>query len=100
LGKSFKPETNIVTGSPAILLANILKEKNIEVIQIDPHTDGEEIFNDIFKSIDSNTAFFIGTQHDIFKTIPYPEGSIVIDPFRYLPSINNVTIVRIGGKNE
>ena len=27
LGKSFKPETNILTGSPSILLLNLLKEK-------------------------------------------------------------------------
>ena len=29
LGKSFKPETNITTGSPSILLSNILKEKKL-----------------------------------------------------------------------
>ena len=27
LGKSFKPETNIITGSPSILLKNILEER-------------------------------------------------------------------------
>ena len=27
LGKSFKPETNITTGSPSILLKNILEER-------------------------------------------------------------------------
>ena len=27
LGKTFKPETNLILGSPALLLENILKEK-------------------------------------------------------------------------
>ena len=39
LGKSFKPETNITTGSPSILLKNILKEKKINPICFDPYID-------------------------------------------------------------
>jgi UDPglucose 6-dehydrogenase len=99
LGKSFKPETNIQTGSPAILLANILKEKGIQVTQIDPHTDGEKAFNEVFGSVDNNTLFFLGTQHDYFKTLNYPKGSVVIDPFRYMPNIDGVKIIKIGGEN-
>jgi UDPglucose 6-dehydrogenase len=99
LGKSFKPETNIQTGSPAILLANILKEKGIQVTQIDPHTDGEKAFNEVFGSVDNNTLFFLGTQHDYFKTLNYPKRSVVIDPFRYMPNIDGVKIIKIGGEN-
>lgn len=99
LGKSFKPETNIQTGSPAILLANILKEKNVQVIQIDPHTDGEKDFNKTFASINSDTVFFLGTQHDYFKTLDYPKGSIIIDPFRYMPNITGIKIIKLGGNN-
>lgn len=99
LGKSFKPETNIQTGSPAILLANILKEKGVHVTQTDPHTDGEKAFNEMFSSIDGATVFFLGTQHDYFKTLNYPKGSIIIDPFRYMPNIPDVKIIKIGGNN-
>lgn len=99
LGKSFKPETNIQTGSPAILLANILKEKGVQITQTDPHTDGEKHFNDVFSSIDGDTVFFLGTQHDYFKTLNYPKGSIIIDPFRYMPNIDGVKIIRLGGGN-
>jgi UDPglucose 6-dehydrogenase len=99
LGKSFKPETNIQTGSPAILLVNILKEKKVNVTQCDPHVDGEKTFNDIFESMDSNTLFFLGTQHDYFKDLDYPVGSIIIDPFRYMPNIDGVKIIKIGGEN-
>ena len=42
LGKSFKPETNITTGSPSILLKNILKERGHQVEMWDPYVDGSE----------------------------------------------------------
>ena len=40
LGKSFKAESNLILGSPAILLQNILKEKNIKTNIWDPIVDG------------------------------------------------------------
>jgi UDPglucose 6-dehydrogenase len=97
LGKSFKPETNIQTGSPSILLVNILKEKGADVVNIDPHSDNINFFNEIFNSQDANTLFFLGTQHDYFKSLKYPKGCTVIDPFRYMPDIEGVNILRIGG---
>lgn len=97
LGKSFKPETNIQTGSPSVLLANIIKEKGFQISHIDPHTDGQEKFISIFKSFDKDTTFFLGTQHDYFKTLNFPKGCIIIDPFRYMPDICDVNILRIGG---
>merc|ERR550514_2030207 len=43
LGKAFKPETSLITGSPAILLRNILEEKGIAVSMHDPYVDVGEI---------------------------------------------------------
>ena len=42
LGKSFKPETNITTGSPSILLKNILEERGHQVEMFDPYIDDSE----------------------------------------------------------
>merc|ERR1712032_792216 len=42
LGKAFKPETNLITGSPAVLLCNLLKEKGVEAQMYDPHIDTQE----------------------------------------------------------
>ena len=42
LGKCFKPETNLVLGSPSILLKNILVEYGQNVIMWDPYIDGNE----------------------------------------------------------
>ena len=39
LGKSFKPETNIQTGSPSILLKNILDERGVDCEIYDPYVD-------------------------------------------------------------
>ena len=39
LGKSFKPQTNITTGSPSILLKNILEERGHAVFMWDPYID-------------------------------------------------------------
>lgn len=89
LGKSFKPETNIQTGSPSILLNNILLERGHDVIMYDPWVD--EIEPKFMKGI-----YFIGTKHPEFIEFIFPEGSVVIDPWRYIPDRDGVTIVRIG----
>lgn len=98
LGKSFKPETNIQTGSPSVLLYNILKEKdlNVKVEILDPHIDGEESFYSHFNAKDENTVFFIGTKHDVFSKLTYPTGCTIIDPFRYIESNSNINVVNIG----
>ena len=96
LGKSFKPETNITTGSPSILLYNILKERTELVEIIDPHIDGNDLFESEFNLIDGENVFFIGTQHDLFRSLKFPKNSIVIDPFRYMPDLENSELIKIG----
>lgn len=96
LGKSFKPETNILTGSPSILLLNLLKEinKEIEINSYDPFVDKEEPKFD-------KATYFIGTKHEIFRNYSFPDGSIVIDPFRYIINKNkSVRLISIGNNLE
>lgn len=101
LGKSFKPETNIQTGSPSILLYNILKEK-IQVEIYDPKIDTE--FDKLTEHITNKQTpylYFIGTKHEYFKTFNFNKNSIVIDPFRYIEkndttTSNNIEIINIG----
>ena len=94
LGKSFKPETNITTGSPAILLENLLKENNIEAISYDPYVDK--------KSPEFKVGlYFIGTKHDIFENFDFPKGSVVLDPFRMINSeLDGVKVIRIGDNHD
>lgn len=70
LGKSFKPETNIETGSAAVLLGNILKEYGYPFIQ------AEEI------EIVEPAVVFIATDHERYKNYRFPEGSVIISPFK------------------
>lgn len=79
LGESFKKNTAIKTGSPAILLENILTEKNIPFFSSDPY-----FTKDIPKE---KGIYFIGCCHDIFNSYTLPEGSILIDPFRKYNSL-------------
>ena len=94
LGKSFKPETNITTGSPSILLNNLLKEEAIDAIVYDPYVD-------TVKPKFEKGVYFIGTQHEIFEKFTFPKNSIVIDPFRMInKNSDGVKVIRIGDNNE
>ena len=94
LGKSFKPETNITTGSPSILLNNLLKEEGIDAIVYDPYVDTD-------KPKFEKGVYFIGTQHEIFEKFTFPKNSIVIDPFRMInKNLDGVKVIRIGDNNE
>lgn len=89
LGKSFKAETNLIDGSPSILLKNILIEKGLSIKIYDPHIDDETI--EMIKAI-----YFIGTKHKIFKTYKFPKGSIIIDPHRYISKTEDIDIYKVG----
>ena len=103
LGKSFKPETNLILGSPSLLLENILKENGKKVFSWDPYIDDKyekvcEKFNWTNSSI--SHVFFIGTKHPEFVKFDYPKNSIIIDPFRYIFNINGSKIIRIGDNTQ
>ena len=91
LGKSFKSETNITTGSPSILLKNILEERGHKVSMWDPYVDTHKLVTGKEPMI-----YFIGTKHPDFTTYSYNQGSIIIDPWRYIPSIDNCEVIHIG----
>lgn len=90
LGKTFKEETNLILGSPAILLGNMLKEKNVEFVHYDPFVDSEK------PNFEKGT-YFIATRHSEFKDFDFPKGSTVIDVWRYL-NLNDeyIKYIRVG----
>lgn len=96
LGEAFKPETNLTVGSPSVLLRNILKERGIDAQMIDPqvHPDHAQLLP--FISEHPPAVFFVGTRHDVFTTLKYPKGSIILDPHRYVPDQDGVEVIRIG----
>lgn len=90
LGKTFKEQTNLILGSPAILLGNILKERNVKFTHYDPFVD--EVIPEFKRGV-----YFIATKHLEFKNINFPKGSTVIDVWRYL-NINdeNIKYIPVG----
>lgn len=89
LGKAFKPETNIQAGSPALLMGNILTNKQVSFRHI-------EDFDTEFET--DKAVYFVATNHEAYKTAPYPDGSIVIDPFGEIEQNPNITVMKIGRK--
>jgi len=88
LGKAFKPETNLETGSPAILMANILRNMKAKLTHY-----GLDYPEKLPKAV-----YIIATQHSEYTTLLFPKGSIIIDPFRYIKGIEGVKLISIGGK--
>ncbi len=91
-GRSFKAETNLTVGSPATLLANILAERGFEVEMYDPYIDtGRCPFS-------KPGVYFVGTNHKQFSADSwhFPVGSVVIDPWRYIPKQEGVDVVHVG----
>jgi len=90
LGKSFKPNTAISIGSPAILLGNLLDEKGIPYVFHDPLCEKQNPPN-------SQAIYFVSCAHDIFKSYKLPEGSILLDPHRkYSECLTKGTYIPIG----
>ena len=97
LGKSFKAESNLTLGSPALLLQNVLKEKKIEINIWDPIVDKN--FEEYSKKYNWNKQpqlFFVATKHEEFNKFPFHKGSIVIDPWRYITVSGDIKLIRIG----
>jgi len=86
LGKSFKPETNIQTGSSAILLSNILKNKGLDFEHYEFDHPAEL----------PKAVYLITTAHQPYASLPFPKGSTVIDPFRIIPKQVGVEVISIG----
>jgi UDPglucose 6-dehydrogenase len=75
LGKSFKAETDLTIGSPALLLKSMCEEAGLIVEHYDPFLDTYEL---------KTAVYCLATRHTIFQTTMFPTHSIVIDPFRFL----------------
>jgi Predicted UDP-glucose 6-dehydrogenase len=91
-GKAFKAGTNLTVGSPAKLLANILEERNFKVYMYDPHVDSGDC------PFSWPGVYFVATNHKEFGEPEwyFPEGSVVIDPWRYIPGRAGVEVIPIG----
>lgn len=96
LGKAYKPETNLTVGSSSIRLYNEFMDHGETVTIWDPWVDG--IDDDMTDKLDKPSVFFIGTKHPEFVKYDFPKGSIIIDPFRFIPQSEGIEIISLGKK--
>jgi UDPglucose 6-dehydrogenase len=96
LGKSYKPESSLTDGSPATLL-----DYHLNILGVyasywwDPFVDDP---NDPYVGPDP-AVIVIATKHAQFAKQEFPAGSVVLDPFGYIPDQEGVTVIRIGRKS-
>lgn len=92
LGKAYKLGSPLTYGSPALLLGEMLGAESY-----DPFIDGwpEKGWP---TALAKSAVFVIGTQHGEWPTCVFPSGSVVIDPWGYMPDQPGITVVRVGRK--
>lgn len=84
VGTSYKPGVLIETGSPARLVENILKGRGVQVAINQWHPTNPQVF-------------LVGCKEPMYaEQVRWPRGSVVIDPFRYVPDQKGVTVIRVG----
>lgn len=91
LGKAYKPESDLVFGSPAALFVHQLHERGETVLDWwDPYIDDRP-------PLLKPAVYVVMTKHDEFTDLAYPAGSVVIDPHRYVPLRSEVDVEWLGG---
>lgn len=78
VGMEYKPETNLRNGSPSRLLA-----------ELGPFAYGDDPGPE-------PAVYVIGCQHQRYAHANWPAGSVVVDPFGYIPDRPGVTVHRVG----
>jgi len=90
LGRTYKPNTNLIDGSCSVLLANILKERGEEVTFYDPQTDPE-------LPPRRPSVYLIGTMWPEFKEFPFEKDSVILDPWGFIENVpEGVKLISVG----
>ena len=94
MGKTYKFGTNLIDGSPSILLWNILKERNIPAMFYDPETNPEH-------PAQVPSVYFIGTNWPEFRLFNYAPHSVVIDPWGMITEVPpDVHLISLGRRTR
>jgi UDPglucose 6-dehydrogenase len=100
LGIAYKPGSHIETGSPARLLKYLMHERlgwaYGDVKVYDPHVKD---FQGSRELPEEPCVWLVGCRHPEFADLKLPEGSVVIDPWRYIPDQEGVEVIRVGARH-
>jgi UDPglucose 6-dehydrogenase len=95
MGEAYKKNVNLTIGSPAKLLSEYLKKLQISHEIYDPWVRPNQDFNF------GQSVFFLATNHDCFREVNYPDGSVCIDPWGDLiQSSQKIIVVRPGRESS
>lgn len=96
LGAEYKPDSDLTTGSPSRLLADRLgcdlRSDPMQMVYVD-RLGGESR-----PAPSPKAVYVIGCKHSRYAETQFPQGSVVLDPFGYIPDQPGVTVKRIGRK--
>jgi UDPglucose 6-dehydrogenase len=90
LGTAYKPRSAIETGSPALLVAELLRQRGVTTYRFDPYARPDTPL------AGSPYVWLVGCRHPEFTGLELARGSVVIDPWRYIPDREGVEVIRIG----
>lgn len=100
LGKSYKPESDLVYGSPALLLASQLERFGLAYGHWDHHVDDGGLPPAMTLLGMQPAIWVICTKHPEYAEadMPFPPGSVILDPFRYINPDDHpgCTVIGIG----
>jgi UDPglucose 6-dehydrogenase len=91
LGTAYKPGTPLETGSSSALMGHFLAARGRQVTLIRTPADLAALGPDYQPS-----AFFIGCPDHELLALPFPPGSVVIDPWHVVEPGDGVDVRRIG----
>lgn len=105
LGKSYKARSPLIAGSPGLLLMSQLRH-------LSPAFDTEPLIWDPYVAAGRSGSrfkppywaqdrhvFVITMNHPEFASMHFAQGSVVIDPWGYMPDKEGVTVIRVGRKS-
>lgn len=90
LGVAYKPESDLTNGSLALLLCD---QFGHEVTICDPHVKDYPPLPPSEPHV-----FVVTTKHEVWRQWDFAAGSVVVDPFGYIPDQPGVTVIRVGRK--
>jgi UDPglucose 6-dehydrogenase len=92
LGTAYKPGIGMEAGSHALLVKSILEERGHEVFTCDPYAN--RLLPGRF-GVEASVAL-VGCNHPEFRDYKFPQGTVVLDPWRTMPDQDGVTVRRLG----
>jgi len=107
-GKAYKPDVPYCIGSYSTLIAHYIKQRRFSVQYLDPLADDRE---DCIESIDRPhvilmahnrqvTYGYTGTQAKDRAYCAFPEGSVLVDPWRQQQNIPGITVIHYGNTRK